>query len=87
MEDNKNSKIAFAILAGVAAGAATWYFMSTENGKHNWVTLINTVKDITDKLIESGSEGGSYLASAGREASEYISHKAGNMADDTRKYS
>lgn len=87
MEDNKNSKMAFAILAGVAAGAATWYFMSTENGKHNWVTLINTVKDVTDKLIERGSEGGSFLASAGREASEYISQKAGNLVDDTKKYS
>ena len=87
MEDNKNSKMAFAILAGVAAGAATWYFMSTENGKHNWVTLINTVKDITDKLVEGGSQGGSFLASAGREASEYISQKASGLVDDTRKYS
>lgn len=87
MEDNKNSKMAFAILAGVAAGAATWYFMSTENGKDNWVTLINTVKDLTDKLIESGSEGGSYLASAGREASEYIGQKANSLVDETRKYS
>ncbi len=87
MEDNKNSKIAFAILAGVAAGAATWYFMSTENGKHNWVTLINTVKDLTDKLIESGSEGGSFLASAGREASEYIGQKTNSLVDETRKYS
>ncbi|WP_411272694.1 YtxH domain-containing protein [Daejeonella sp.] len=87
MEDNKNSKIAFAILAGVAAGAATWYFMSTENGKHNWVTLINTVKDITDKLIESGSDGGSFLASAGKEASEYIGNRASGLMEDVKKYS
>jgi len=87
MENNKNSKIALAILAGVAAGAATLYFMNTENGKHNWSTLINTVKDVTDKLIASGTEKGSMLASAGREASEYIGNRASGLMEDVKKYS
>lgn len=87
MENNKNSKIALAIVAGVAAGAAAWYFMSTENGKQNWSSLINTVKDVTDKLIAAGSEKGSVLASAGRDASEYIGNKANGLLEDVRKYS
>ena len=87
MENNKNSKIALAILAGVAAGAATWYFMSTENGKQNWANLLNVVKEVSDKLIKTGSEKGSMLASAGREASEYIGHKANGILDDAKKYS
>lgn len=85
MENNKNSKFALAILAGVAAGAATYYFMSTENGKQNWLTLINTVKDLSEKLMES--EQGSRLASAGRDASEYISQKANGILEESRKYS
>lgn len=85
MEDNKNSKIALAVLAGVAAGAATWYFMTTENGKQNWLTLINTVKDLSEKLMES--ETGSRLASAGKDASEYISQKANGILEESRKYS
>jgi hypothetical protein len=87
MENNKNSKIALAILAGVAAGAATLYFMNTQNGKQNWVTFINTVKDLSDKLVETGSEGGSMLASAGREASEYIGNRASGLMEDVKKYS
>ncbi len=87
MENNKNSKIALAIIAGVAAGAATWYFMSTENGKQSWSSLINTMKDVTDKLIATGSEKGSMLASAGREASEYIGSKANGLLEDVKKYS
>lgn len=87
MENNKNSKIALAILAGVAAGAATLYFMNTENGKQNWSTLINTVKEVTDKLIASGTEKGSMLASAGREASEYIGNRASGLMEDVKKYS
>ncbi len=87
MENSKNSKIALAIIAGVAAGAATWYFMSTENGKQNWSSLLSTVKDVTDKLIAAGSEKGSMLASAGREASDFVGQKANGLLDDVRKYS
>ncbi|HEY1010875.1 MAG: hypothetical protein ACO1NS_13030 [Daejeonella sp.] len=87
MKNDKNSKIALAIIAGVAAGAATWYFMSTENGKQNWSSLLNTVKDVTDKLMAVGSEKGSVLAAAGKEASEFIGHKANGLLEDARKYS
>jgi type II secretory pathway pseudopilin PulG len=87
MESNKNSKIALAIVAGLAAGAATWYFMSTENGKQNWSALLNTVKDVTDKLISAGTEKGSALASAGREASEFVGQKANGLLEEVKKYS
>jgi type II secretory pathway pseudopilin PulG len=87
MESNKNSKLALAIVAGLAAGAATWYFMSTENGKQNWSALLNTVKDVTDKLIAAGAEKGSVLASAGREASEFVGQKANGLLEDVKKYS
>lgn len=87
MESNHNSKIAFAIIAGVAAGAATWYFMNTENGKQNWSSLLDAVKDVTDKLVAAGTEKGSQLASAGREASEYIGQKAHGLMEETKKYS
>jgi hypothetical protein len=87
MENNRNSKVALAIIAGVAAGAAAWYFMSTDNGKQNWSNLVNTVKDVTDKLIATGNEKGSLLASAGREASEYLGTKANGMMEEAKKYS
>jgi hypothetical protein len=84
--ENNNSKIAVAIIAGIAAGAAAWYFMTTENGKHNWATLIDIAKDITDKLKDAGSEQGSFLASAGREASEYVGRKASDAFDGVKSY-
>jgi hypothetical protein len=87
MENNKNSKIALAIVAGVAAGAATWYFMNTENGKQSWANLLNVVKDVSDRLIATGTEKGSLLASAGKEASEYIGHKANGLLQDVKNYS
>ena len=87
MENNKNSKVALAIIAGVAAGAAAWYFMNTENGKQNWASLLNALKDVSDKLVTKGSEQASQLASAGKEASEYIGHKANGLLEDVKKYS
>ena len=84
--ENNNSKIAVAIIAGIAAGAATWYLMTTENGKHNWATFIDLAKDVSDKLIAAGEAQGSSLASAGREATEYISHKASEAFDTARSY-
>ncbi|MGB4401053.1 MAG: hypothetical protein WBJ10_16895 [Daejeonella sp.] len=85
MENNKNSNFAFAILAGVAAGAATYYLMNNENGKQHWLTLLNTVKDLSEKFLES--EQGSRMASAGRDASEYISQKANGILEESKKYS
>lgn len=87
MENNKNSKIALAVVAGVAAGAAVWYFMSTENGKQNWSTVLNAVKDMSDKLVSVGSEKASVIASAGREASELIANRANGILEEAKKYS
>lgn len=87
MENNNNSKIALAIVSGIAAGVATWYFMGSEKGKQNWITLIGIAKDVTDKLIATGNENGAYLASAGRGISEYIEHTAADAKDQVKKYS
>lgn len=50
MEDTKNAKIGLAVMAGLAVGAAVWYFMNTKNGKQHWETLVDVTKDFTDKL-------------------------------------
>jgi len=50
MEDTKNGKMGLAIIAGLAFGAAVWYFMNTKNGKQNWETLVDVTKELTDKL-------------------------------------
>lgn len=50
MEDTKNGKMGLAIMAGLAVGAAVWYFMNTKNGKQNWETLVDVTKELTDKL-------------------------------------
>lgn len=84
--ENNNSKIAVAIIAGIAAGAATWYFMTTENGRHNWSTLIDLAKDVSDKLMTAGAEKGSAFVSAGREASEYAGQKASEAFDSVKNY-
>ncbi len=76
--ENNSSKMVVAIIAGVAAGAAAWYFMTTENGKQNWSALIDIAKDVSDKLIAMSEEKGSTLVSAGREATEYIGQRASN---------
>ncbi|MHB1178051.1 MAG: hypothetical protein ACYCZO_06930 [Daejeonella sp.] len=85
--ENNNSKLALAIVAGVAAGATAWYLMGTENGKHNWTALLDVVKDISDKLLEASSDGGSMLASAGKEASEFIAHKSNGVHEEAKSFS
>ncbi|MEJ7693866.1 hypothetical protein [Daejeonella sp.] len=85
MKNDNKSEIALAIIAGIAAGTAAWYFMSSDKGKENWSTLLNTLRDVTDRLMEAGAEKGSLLAAAGREASEYISEKAGDVMDDAKQ--
>lgn len=79
--------MAMAIAAGVAAGVATWYFMSTENGKHNWAVLIDIAKDVSDKLIAAANEQENYLSSMGRDASEYIKDKSADTIDSIKSYS
>ncbi len=85
--ENHNSKLAIAVVAGVAAGAIAWYLISSENGKHNWKTLLDVVKDVSDKLIEASAENGSMLASAGKEASEYIGQGANRVMEEVKQYS
>lgn len=85
--ENHNSKLAIAVVAGVAAGAIAWYLISSENGKHNWKTLLDVVKDVSDKLIEASAESGSMLSSAGKDASSFIGQKANEVMEDVKQYS
>ena len=69
MENTKNSKVAMAIIAGLAVGAATWYFMNSKNGKQHWETLLDAAKDITDKF-----------KTASLESSKNISNQVSNVS-------
>lgn len=87
MENRKNSKIALAIVTGVAAGAAAWYFLNTENGRQNWANMVDAVKELGDKLISNGTEKASALASAGKDAAGMLANKANGLLEDAKKYS
>ena len=56
MENTKNSKVALAILAGLAVGAATWYFMNSKNGRQHWETVLDAANDITAKFKKASLE-------------------------------
>jgi hypothetical protein len=56
MENTKNSKVTLAIIAGLAVGAATWYFMNTKNGKQHWETFLDVANDMTDKFKKASLE-------------------------------
>jgi gas vesicle protein len=40
------SKVATVVLAGLAAGAAAWYLLATEDGKATTDKLVNSLKDL-----------------------------------------
>lgn len=87
MENNNKSKIALAIVAGIAAGVATWYFMGSEKGKQNWISLIDIAKELSDKMIAAGDDKRAYIASAGRDVSDYIGHQAVDTFNRVKSYS
>lgn len=73
--ENRISQIAMAVVAGIAAGAATWYFMTSENGKHNWNTFLEIAKDVSDKLADAGIDRNN-LTAAGKNIAEYVKERA-----------
>lgn len=84
--ENRNAKVAAVVIAGLAAGAATWYFMKSENGRQNWSAIVDAVKDFSDKIKDSSSTQKDNLANLSDKASDYLSDKAGeatNFSSDT----
>lgn len=83
--ENK-SKIAAVVVAGIAAGAAAWYFLKSENGKQNWSSLVDGVKDFTDHLKNTASKQAGKINDLSKETSNYLSakaHEASNFSDNT----
>ncbi len=57
---NDKSKVATAVLAGLALGAAAWYLLGTDNGKKTtgkWADSLKSVgdsiKDLRDKAADT----------------------------------
>ncbi|WP_304068355.1 hypothetical protein [Pedobacter glucosidilyticus] len=83
--ENK-SKIAAIVVAGIAAGAAAWYFTRSESGKQNWSALVDGVKDLTDHLKRVASKQADKVNDLSKETSDYLvakAHEASNFSDDT----
>jgi len=51
-----NSKLSALLLAGVAAGAAAWYLLATEEGKKTCNTLVDSIKGFSDSVMEKTQE-------------------------------
>lgn len=76
MENKSISKLAAVVIAGAAAGAVAWYFMKSEKGKDNWSSIVDAVKDFSDKLQHSAAENKEKLTHISEKASDYLSSKA-----------
>ena len=76
-----NSKIATAIFAGLAAGAAVWYFMSTDDGKKKWSCFVDDVKDLKDTLKTKASQTASDLSTHADKVGDYINNKKDSLKD------
>jgi gas vesicle protein len=79
--ENNSKRIAAMVIAGLAAGAATWYLMKTENGKENWSAIIDAVKDFNDKVKSKAAEGVDKLAHLTDKASDAVTDKAKKVSD------
>lgn len=51
-----NSKLPALLLAGVAIGAAAWYFFGTEEGKRTTDSLAESLKDVSGSLKDKANE-------------------------------
>ncbi|GEM_PF-2915765 len=85
MENTVTSKLATAILAGAAIGGAAWYLLKTEHGRECWSAILDTAKNLNDKLKTSIADKKDQLADLSDQASSYISekaHEAANYGDE-----
>ena len=51
-----NSKLPTLLLVGIAAGAAAWYLLSTEEGKKTCDSLVDSFKGFSDSVMERANE-------------------------------
>lgn len=79
--ENRNTKLAAMVIAGLAAGAATWYFMKSENGKENWSAIVDAVKEFSDKIKDTALTQKDNLADISDKASDYLTNKVGEAAN------
>lgn len=77
-----NSKIASAIFAGLAAGAAVWYFMGTEGGKKKLANFVDDVEDLGYNLKQNACKTASNLQDKASQAADYVQYKN----DDLKHY-
>ncbi|RRN76158.1 hypothetical protein EIM50_26110 [Pseudoxanthomonas sp. SGD-10] len=85
MENSVTSKLATAILAGAAIGGAAWYLLKTEHGRECWSAILDTAKNMNDKLKTSIAQKQDQLADLSDQASTFMSekaHEAANFGDD-----
>jgi lipopolysaccharide export system protein LptC len=80
MENTTKSKIALGLILGVAAGAAVYYFMTNENGKHQLADAIDALKDFSNKAKETAINQSGKLAEKTSEVSSKVFSKAQDLA-------
>lgn len=51
-----NSKLPALLLAGLAIGAAAWYFFGTEEGKRTTDSLAESLKDVSGSIKDKANE-------------------------------
>lgn len=76
-----NSKIATAIFAGLAAGAAVWYFMGTEAGKNKLANFVDDVEDFGYNLKQKAYNTASNLQDKASQAADYVQNKTHDLKD------
>jgi gas vesicle protein len=85
MENKSKSKIALGIILGVAAGAAVYYFMTSENGKQQLSDVIDSVKDFVDKTKLSTEKHGENLVKRAGEISSDVVSRAKDATSELAK--
>ncbi|TAH02025.1 MAG: YtxH domain-containing protein [Sphingobacteriales bacterium] len=76
-----NSKIATAIFAGLAAGAAVWYFMSTEAGKNKLSNFVDDVQDFSNTLKHKAYKTAADVQDKAGQVADYVQNKSHDLKD------
>ena len=76
-----NSKIATAIFAGLAAGAAVWYFMSTEAGKNKLSNFVDDVQDFSSNLKQKAYKTAANVQDKAGQVADYVHNKKNELTD------
>jgi gas vesicle protein len=50
------SKLPTLLLAGIAAGAAAYYLLATDEGKKTCDSFVNSFKELSDSLMDKANE-------------------------------